>query len=608
MDIIDIILAKKQAQGTGAALAAAAQQAIVDANNATSTANGLLDDAQSATEAANAASERAQAAAEIYDALLAITDEAFIAELEPELTEIVADYAVENVSVEEETESTIKTKKLKVRKKNIDNAYTLMKSYTTTGNNEDGTMTQKAITDAIAAIPTGSGNSGSISINADPGHLIVVGQDGELTATDLTEDDLIRTAVAMGTYQPKDALGLEIDYENKTFTRLYNNTTVTNFDTFDMFGGRKRCIVSDAGEIVAFHGQDNYVEDGTLGQVMVYQPKFYYLIQPTKLDGNKILKEIIAISSTKQAGLSLFPLFYDANGNELEYALLPAYEGCAYRTSSGTYVLDDAQTVNLTNDKLSSIAGAKPISGESQAFTVSAATKMASNRGQGWQITNLPFEALNQILMSIEFGTLNVQSAFYRGIVDLQNQTTNASCITGATAALGSESGMAETTTQTYGLTTETLTGNGKTSISYRGLENPYGNIWRFVGGVKVASGKLTYDDHTLSFALPTTSSWISAFGYDKDMSWAFLPVECTGANSSLPVGDQFFPIAGNDDEYCCVAGGKNSSANSAGPFYYGMDHQYNIFAYSYSARVMYIPAATNTYYQSNLTKWRGVR
>ena len=375
-----------------------------------------------------------------------------------------------------------------------------------------------------------------------------------------------------------------------------------------MLGGRKRCIVSDTGEIVAFHGQNNYVEDGSLGQVMVYQPKFYYLIQPTKLDGNKILKEIVAISSTKQSGLALFPLFYDANGNELEYALLPAYEGCAYRTNSGTYVLDDAQTVNLTNDKLSSIAGAKPISGETQAFTVSAATKMASNRGNGWQITNLPFEALNQILMSIEFGTLNIQSAFYRGIVDLQNQTTNASCITGATATLGSQSGMAETTTQTYGLTTETLTGNGKSSISYRGMENPYGNIWRFVGGVKVSSGKFSYNTHQLSFALPTNTSWISAFGYDREIPWAFLPIECTGANSSLPVGDQFFPIAGNDDDYCCVAGGKHSSVNSAGPFYYGVDHKYNIFAYSYSARIMYIPAATNSYYQSNLTKWRGVR
>jgi hypothetical protein len=43
-----------------------------------------------------------------------------------------------------------------------------------------------------------------------------------------------------------------------------------------MYGGRMRCNVTDDGTITAFYGDSNYADDGSNGQVMVYQPKFYY--------------------------------------------------------------------------------------------------------------------------------------------------------------------------------------------------------------------------------------------------------------------------------------------------------------------------------------------
>ena len=51
-----------------------------------------------------------------------------------------------------------------------------------------------------------------------------------------------------------------------------------------MYGGRKRCNVLDDGTITAYYGDVNYKEDGSNGQVMVYQPKFYYLMYPIKLE------------------------------------------------------------------------------------------------------------------------------------------------------------------------------------------------------------------------------------------------------------------------------------------------------------------------------------
>ena len=82
-------------------------------------------------------------------------------------------------------------------------------------------------------------------------------------------------------------LGLQVDYKNKTYTRIAGAKGLNagdNFDKFSMYGGRKRCTVADDGTITSFYGDENYVEDGSIGQVMVYQPKFYYMITPIDLD------------------------------------------------------------------------------------------------------------------------------------------------------------------------------------------------------------------------------------------------------------------------------------------------------------------------------------
>ena len=42
----------------------------------------------------------------------------------------------------------------------------------------------------------------------------------------------------------------------------------------------------DDGTIVAYYGDEGYTEDGSNGQVMVFQPKFYYKVVPLKLEKN----------------------------------------------------------------------------------------------------------------------------------------------------------------------------------------------------------------------------------------------------------------------------------------------------------------------------------
>lgn len=106
-------------------------------------------------------------------------------------------------------------------------------------------------------------------------------------------------------YTDEDIAGLCVDYENKTFKRLagaVNLSQGADFNKFEMYGGRKRCNVLDDGTIVAYYGDENYAEDGSNGQVMVFQPAFYYRVVPLKLE--KILIQALDIIYGKRIIMS----------------------------------------------------------------------------------------------------------------------------------------------------------------------------------------------------------------------------------------------------------------------------------------------------------------
>jgi hypothetical protein len=90
-------------------------------------------------------------------------------------------------------------------------------------------------------------------------------------------------------YTDDDIVGVEVDYENRTFTRLagaVGKTPGADFDSILAFGGRRRCNLADDGTVNAYYGDAGYIEDGSNGQVMVEQPKFYYKVVPLKMEKN----------------------------------------------------------------------------------------------------------------------------------------------------------------------------------------------------------------------------------------------------------------------------------------------------------------------------------
>ena len=469
-------------------------------------------------------------------------------------------------------------------------------------------MTQKAITDAINAIDTTP--TFDFTSN-DAGKITAIDANGRLVASTITEAELAELLInsgGSGGTGSDEIIGLEIDYENKTFTRLQsaaNYTAGSDFNKFNMYGGRKRCNVADNGAISAFYGDNNYAEDGSNGQVMVYQPAFYYLRTILKSEtittGTVIRKERILLSDVAQTGFKRHPLFKDASGNDIDYVLLPAFEGSAY--SNGVYILNDA-TVTLNTAKLSSVSGTRPISGASQNFSITAAEQMAQNRGSGWHITNMLVESAMQMLELVEFGTLNGQDALEAGISSLTNTAgINCAADTGSTSILGNATGHATTT---IARDTEYTTA-GYRAISYRGVENPWGNTWRAIGafkiegdgshqgGVPYISTSLNYNDttayHALSYYIPYPTNYISGFGYDTIYDWAFIPIEAVNANSALPVGDVFFASSDLNATNVALAGGKWNFDTSNGIFCYSFDNAYTSYGASLNARLLHVPA-----------------
>lgn len=434
-----------------------------------------------------------------------------------------------------------------------------------------------------------------------------------------------------------DIVGVQVDYKNKTFKRLAgaaNLSKGSDFDKFTMFGGRKRCNVADDGSIVAWYGDADYKEDGSMGQVMVYQPKFYYLVCPVEYDpidtgiGYHLRKANYYVSEKPRAGFRLHPAFYDASGNEIDYFLTSAYEGSIYDASASAYLLNDEQVMNTGEDKFSSIAGARPASGSSQNLTRPNIEAMAQNRGTNWHGDLIKQVSAEQMLMIIEMGMMNLQTAIAQGVVSLpwttgSDTTSSYAAATGSTASLGNGTGRAEKTTTYEGGVAKEYTVDGKTSVCWRGKENFWGNIWKFVYGINIwgngkmgggqpyicsdfsfAESKNSGNYEPAGFTVTNANGYISAMGYSTACDWLFIASECLG-NSSLPVGDYTYITVNLNGYRIARLGSYWDSGGSAGSFYWYLYSGVGGRTRNVGGRLVYIPTRDSATYTAAIEAWK---
>lgn len=425
----------------------------------------------------------------------------------------------------------------------------------------------------------------------------------------------------------KDIAGVQIDYQNKSFQAL---TTYIDFDELEMFGGRRRCNVSDDGTIVAWCGDENYAEDGSMGQVMVYQPAFYYKVVPLKYEpistgiGYHLRKASYYVSAKPKVGFKRHPAFYDANGNEIDYFLTSAYEGSIFDVSADAFLMNDEQVMTVSEDKFCSIAGVKPASGLTQNLTRPNIEQMAKNRGDGWHGDLIKQVSAEQMLMIIEMGMMNLQTAIAQGIVSISdNSAYNCSSLTGSTASIGNGTGRATETINEKGGATTTETADGKTAVCWRGKENFWGNIWKFVYGINIwgngsmgggqpyirndfnfAESRNSENYEAAGFTVTNANGYISAMGYSTTCDWLFIASECLG-NSSLPVGDYTYITANLNGYRIPLLGGAWYNGGSAGAFCWDLSNGVGGRTRHIGGRLVYIPTKDSAVYNAAIASWK---
>ena len=285
----------------------------------------------------------------------------------------------------------------------------------------------------------------------------------------------------------------------------------------------KRCVLNTDGSVNYYlHPDDSTLKedgitpsvlDGTDGNVMVEIPKFYF--KYTVSGTNKKAE----ICETLVSGFAVHPAFIK-DGVEVDFRYYRAYEGY---NNGGT---------------LLSRSGVTP----TRSFTFPVGRTYAQANGSGWGLIDWNLLHAVQILYFIEYGDFNSQSLLGDG-----NSTgEDYGITTGQSNSVGNSSSGPN---------------NDNTWMSYRGIENWYGDIWEMIDGINVqnrlvylnqnlstfASDVFTGDYVSTGISLPVASaSYIKDINFSED---GFIPT-LVGGSSGTFVTDGVWSTTGNTVVY----------------------------------------------------------
>ena len=256
----------------------------------------------------------------------------------------------------------------------------------------------------------------------------------------------------------------------------------------------KRCVISDAGVVQYYLDASDSTKkadgsaatlDGTDGQVMVEIPKFYvrysYSTNVHTWD----------ISFSPLAGFVAHPAFYK-DGAWVDYRYFGAYEGSMYDDSGSAMVGDaDIETdMYASGDKLCSVSGEYPKTNETRAEF----RAMASERGAGWRNQDYFLTTAVQLLYLVEYADFDSQdmigngrTMFSNGAWEAANQGNGkyiGQC--GYSNSDGNASNATDRASAFDIAAIDTSQADYKDYMTYRGIENFFGNVWTWVDGINV--------------------------------------------------------------------------------------------------------------------------
>ncbi len=344
---------------------------------------------------------------------------------------------------------------------------------------------------------------------------------------------------------------------------VLSGTQLIAVDDFAMLPAHdfKRCVMDDlaARHVNYYLNQYDSAKkaDGTAadltgadGDVMVEIPITYWKYQ-TMNDG----KILYLVSDKTFSGASIHPFFYvSPDGKTARNQYVGAYQSTIC-DASGTRIANmmnqdaTASSSYAAGYKARSVAGAKPWANMTQAVHRTAA---ANNGAHG---VNSLFHQYLFLMMLIEGGSFNTQDAISPGFAYASTWDYAFTRLSGR-ANFGNGTGnILADSAQDSAITWQSVADALKVvQFSYRGIENPYGEIWKFEDGIQkyqnVVDGVLTdgcywwtaatslYTDVDQNAAASPTytrvaHSWPTG-GYPK--TWRadnFLPLTVGGASTT---------------------------------------------------------------------------
>jgi len=234
-------------------------------------------------------------------------------------------------------------------------------------------------------------------------------------------------------------------------------------------------------------------------------------------------------------------------------AFVATETGTASGFVSGKNLDDMTSNIDTATDELAAISGEYPLVG----VTRDECRDLAANVGTGFRQQDFWLTCAVQLLYLVEYGTFYSQNQLGNGntgasyVSSSDDQTDSPHSVAGKSNALGNAS-------------TDTTSGASSASrdtayMSYRGIENFYGNCWNWVDGFNigivvdrdafVSNNDADFADNTSTNYTDLGITIASANGYVQniaDVPGAFLPNDTTGASSSTYLTDYFYQSTGN--------------------------------------------------------------
>lgn len=219
-------------------------------------------------------------------------------------------------------------------------------------------------------------------------------------------------------------------------------------------------------------------------------------------------------------------------------------EAVVDETAAATVVETEKDWTATTGDKLCSISGKAPINYGTRANF----RAVAKNRGTGWRQIDYDLASAIQLLYLVEYGSFYSQSVIGAGLTDWSSawpgyNDYNPINNTGLSNAKGNT---------TFNLSN----GNGVVGsyMTYRGIENWYGHLWKWCDGINVNSNVPYVSNKDTDFADDTSTNYtalgvtlINSDGWQNTLLQqprGFLPAS-VGASSSTKITDYYYQASG---------------------------------------------------------------